>query len=175
MCDGIPWDELFGEDVEAATDNVANIMNGYCDHIEKSSEESVHARFVEMKLVEKHAVGLAGIAMALSREGDLYEKDALDQRDINELYNSATYVFDIYNDRYQFRLCKLVYGAMYPVKVIIDEGVEEEIRDGISSQFEYDEHSEAYIIENDMDLKRCFASMITSRKAKNILRQLRKR
>ncbi|MDO4798578.1 MAG: hypothetical protein Q4A01_11245 [Coriobacteriales bacterium] len=82
-------------------------------------------------------------------------------------------MFDIYNDAYQFRLRELTYGATYPIEVSMDEGVEEEIIDRLTSKYESQNGQAPWRLANDDELKECFRLMIASTKSKHILRQLR--
>ena len=170
----IPWDELFEGEIEHSTSNIAEIMQGYCDSIEKSSGGIVHARFDELKMATSVAGGaLLYAASTLLPHEESHQVNALSQRNINELYEPSTHVFDIFNDVYQFRLCDLTYGATYPAEIEMDEGVQDEISKALDAEFERRDPS-FYILDSDDDLRSCFRLMVMSRKVRSILLQLRK-
>lgn len=170
----IPWDELFEGEIEHSTSNIAEIMQGYCDSIEKSSGGIVHARFDELRMATSAAGrALLTVASAMQPYEGFHQANALSQKDINELYEPNTRVFDIFNDTYQFRLCDLTYGAVYPAEIEMDEGVQDEISEVLNSEFDLREPC-FYTLDSDDDLRRCFKLMVMSRKVKSILRQLRK-
>ena len=170
----IPWDELFEGEIEHSTSNIAEIMQEYCDSIEKSSGGTVRARYDELRMATSVAGGtLFNAASVLLPHEEFYQANALSQRNINELYEPNTHVFDIFNDTYQFRLCDLTYGSMYPAEIEMDEGVQDEISEALNSEFELREPC-FYILNSDDDLRSCFRLMVMSRKVRSILLQLRK-
>jgi len=174
MDNRIPWDDIFASEPKDTTQNVASIMAEYCESIEKETNGVVRARYEELELAKRPANGLASFRMALDSSEEVYQVNALPQKDVNRLYDSATYVFDIYNETYQFRLCELAYGARYPVEITMDEGIEEELRSRLSTEYRRGDQGGAYIVANDDELEDCFLLMFTSQKARYILGQLRK-
>ena len=172
MDNSIPWDEIFSTELKDTTQNIAGIMAGYCESIEEQTNKVVHARYEELKLERRPANGIAAFASTLSQSEEAYQVNALPQEDINRIYDSATYVFDVYNETYQFRLCELVYGARYPVEITIDEGIEKELHGTLRLQYQRKEHDGAYIVVRDDALEKCFRLMFTSQKARYIFGQL---
>ncbi len=55
------------------------------------------------------------------------EEDLKDKTDINELFNKTSYKFEIYNSEYRFRLFVLNYSELFPVSLVVDEGILKEI------------------------------------------------
>lgn len=170
----IPWDELFEGEIAYSTSNIADIMQGYCDSNEESSGGMVHARFDRLKMTTKvTGGGVFYSTSALLPHEERFQANALSQKDINELYEPDTHVFDIFNDTYQFRLCDLNYGATYPIEIGMDEGVQDEVSKTLDVDFERRDPS-IYTLNNDDDLRHCFKFMVMSRKVRSILLRPRK-
>ena len=169
----IPWDDLFAGEVADSTANIDAIMQGYCERIKKSSSGVVHARFDELKMATRiNGGGLASAAASIFPYRETYQTNALSQKDINELLEPSVHIFDIFNEKYQFRLCELTYGTSYPVDIQMDNGVQDDISQLLSTRFEK-RGADIYVLNDDNDLKDCFKYMITSRKMRAILLRLR--
>lgn len=81
------------------------------------------------------------------------------KRDINDLFISQTYKFEIFSDNYRFRVFILDNSVNYPITLEIDEGIAKEY------------FGTAYIqkVNSNDDLKRLLKKIFTSRKMYTIV------
>jgi hypothetical protein len=75
------------------------------------------------------------------------------KEDANKLFSDVEYRFDVYNDFYRFSVLRLKYNIVYPVTILIDEDIAQELAKEPSIE-----------INNDMELKELLKSIFNSKK-----------
>lgn len=81
------------------------------------------------------------------------------KKDINDLFDSQFYKFEIFSDSYRFRVFSLEYTVNYPIALEIDEGIAKE----------YFGASYIQKVNNNEDLKRLLKKIFTSKKMYTIV------
>lgn len=156
MSGGSIWDGAFDYEQPGSTDGVAPYFERQCEEIERGSEGRVHARFARLQMAPR---------MSLPALTDVVEKNALKQQDINDIYKPSTYAFDVYNDVYKFRVLTMELGAVYPVQVKLDKGIEEDLGE-LLGDYKYISGKPGEIwIKGDEDLS-SFMAMVAGRSSK---------
>lgn len=169
------WAGLFTEEPPDSTDDLIPFFEHQCQMIETSSGGLVHARFKKLELVKRatNAAVLADVLQASMIGGAVEEEDALRQVDANKLYEPSDYVFDVYSDKYKFRVLTIHLGMIYPVSFKLDDGIEKELEDDLERFEDFYGMGGGYWIQNDKDLNALTELIISrSRKFKAILRKM---
>ena len=166
MSDGSIWDGAFDDDSPRSTSGVSPYFERQCAEVERISGGRVHARFASLQMAPKFS--WPGLPAA-----DMVEKNALDRQDINDFYNPSTYAFDIYNDVYKFRVLTMELGAVYPVRVALDGGIEGDLGKMLGDFTYISDESGDVWIEDDEQLA-SFMGMVVglSPKLRCILKRL---
>lgn len=170
------WAGLFTEEPPDSTDDLIPFFEHQCKAIEAKSDGRVHARFKRLELVKRstNAAALADVLQASMIGGTVEEeKDALRQVDANKLYEPSDFVFDVFSDKYKFRVLTIHLGMIYPVSFKLDDGIEKELEDDLERFKDFDGMSKGYWIQNHKDLNVLTELIISrSRKFKAILRKM---
>ena len=170
------WAGLFTEESLDSTDGLIPFFEHQCQAIESSSSGRVHARFKKLELAKRatNAAAFTGVLQASMVGGVVEEeKDALQQVDANQLYEPSDFVFDVFSDKYKFRVLTIHLGMIYPVSFKLDDDIEKELEDDLERFEDFYGMGEGYWIRNDKDLNDLTELIISrSRKFKAILRKM---
>ena len=90
------------------------------------------------------------------------DKELSDKEDINTFHDMEVYKFEIFNDKYRFRIFTLVNSIAFPVKIMLDEG--------IASELEMKKPS-MEIFSND-DMEKSLRQILRTQKVRNVVNQL---
>ncbi len=123
------WAGIFASGLPLSTIYVAPYFEEQCEQIEQGSGGRVHARFARIRMEPRSAAQTpAGATLLVKKIADSLaeeERDALSQQDFNDVYDPHTYSFDVYNETYKFRVLTLRLGAMYPIQLKLDKGIQD--------------------------------------------------
>ena len=124
------WPDFVNSSIEA--NNSIEILRNQAREISKKTGKAVKATF--SKLEYKQGPLAASVAMkqvigALSSTTyeELLDEELQGKEDANKIFSVTRYKFEIYNDEYRFRLFVLENREVFPVRLIIDDGICEEI------------------------------------------------
>lgn len=122
-----------GEDSQEAlkyTDNIHRIMEEQCKYLFQYTKGKIFAVFGEIKIdgsmhvvakamsnVFKGVSGITGIQETVAESSTKHLIDA------NDMYFDKRYGFEICTEKYRFRLFELRMTPIYPIEIIIDEGI----------------------------------------------------
>lgn len=84
------------------------------------------------------------------------------KRDINNSNNLELYKFEIYTDKYRFRIMEIVNSIAFPVRIILDEGIADEL----------EMKTPATELSSNDDMYRFVSRVLQSRKVKNVINQM---
>ena len=114
--------------------------------------------------LKKHGALIPFWAKNSSEEITIEVEDEILQgkEDINLLHDLETYKFEIYNDKYRFRIFELVNSSAFPVQITVDEGISEELNMKSPSR---------EILSNE-DMQNFLRQVLSSQKVTNVLKQL---
>ena len=101
--------------------------------IKNETNGIVHATFSKMNYKEgltSAAKTLSQMAYALSTScyEEVLDEELSGKTDVNALYKITKYKFELYNSEYRFRLFVLNYREMFPISLVVDEGILEDIQ-----------------------------------------------
>ncbi len=165
------WAGAFDAETHDSADGVIPFFERQCKSIEESSGGKVRARFKKLEIVEKQTgagVGaLTAVALAASIAGGTVreEKDALELEDANDFYNPSDYVFDVYSNKYKFRVLTMELGMVYPVSCELDTGIAEELKDDLERFADPINQVEGLWLHDDGELE-SFIGLLVSRSRK---------
>lgn len=108
--------------------------------------------------------GLLGTVAALSRitpsKEEVYEYDERrDLEDASKLYEQCSYKFEIYSNKYKYRLFTLDYKSVYPLSIEIEFGI-------------LDDKAITKTIKSIGDLKNVLSTIFASNKVKFIIQKM---
>jgi hypothetical protein len=172
------WDEVFDQAIDHTTDRVIEIMEEQCRYLKEKTEGVVKARFAMVKLTYPTMAEESPLHAAIAEYARTHvvrspiDANALRLKDAGISYSPRRYGFDVYNDTYEFRPFVAEVGALYPVKLSIDETIAKESRGDLKKWLEGGEGNVAQV-DSDDDLLGCFYAIVKSRKMRYILNMLR--
>lgn len=112
------------------TTNIHNIMNEQCQYLFQYSKGNVFAIFDEIRIDSSMFNALVNIPDALKKVSSMTnfqetvgEIPAKDLIDANTMYFDKRYGFEIFTNKYRFRLFEIRMTPLYPVEIIVDEGI----------------------------------------------------
>lgn len=162
------WDVPSVDILGDSTENVMVIMKQQAQYLKENTNGKVMGKFSRIKNI---MVNIAGLAATLSSE-ITDDNEINNLSDANNLYKSQKYGFEIYNQTYKFRIFEMSLSPLYPISVMIDEGVLEDTQDSLSNCIEKGSTNTAFIIRSDNELLECLKIVFSSKKVKYILYKL---
>lgn len=137
------------------TDSIIPIMKDQCEYLKSITNHRVFAKFAKIKMINPvaaPALVLTEIADVLSplSPKEKVEDDFTDQlADANELYDESRYGFEIYNRSYRFRVFELQMEPVYPISVLLDEGVNDTVQEMLCKFIKQTNENNRYMIDSD--------------------------
>lgn len=162
------WDVPSVDILGDSTENVMVIMKQQAQYLKENTNGKVMGKFSRIKNI---MVNIAGLAATLSSE-ITDDNEINNLSDANNLYKSQKYGFEIYNQTYKFRIFEMSLSPLYPISVMIDEGVLEDTQQSLSNCIEKGSTNTAFIIRSDNELLECLKIVFSSKKVKYILYKL---
>lgn len=162
------WDVPSVDILGDSTENVMVIMKQQAQYLKENTNGKVMGKFSRIKNI---MVNIAGLAPTLSSE-ITDDNEINNLSDANNLYKSQKYGFEIYNQTYKFRIFEMSLSPLYPISVMIDEGVLEDTQESLSNCIEKGSTNTAFIIRSDNELLECLKIVFSSKKVKYILYKL---
>lgn len=164
------------------TDNIHKIMAEQCNYLFQYTQGKIFAVFGEIKIdgsIFTLAKSMSNIFKGVSGITELQETIAESSTknliDANEMYFDKRFGFEICTEKYRFRLFELRVTPIYPIEIIIDEGICKNIRTTlarISIPMEKDNH---FKINNEETFCNVLQAVLQDRKVRYIIGELQKR
>lgn len=159
---------FFDEPVNLEDNRAVDILQEQARLIGKKSNGIIKGSFAKIEYTQN----LEGARKALSTIADVMltmqitETEVVDEElksksDINNLYLYVSYRFEIYNDTYKFRVLTLRNREVFPIELIVDEGVGKELK--LNNPIK---------IESNSQLEEIFTSIFCSMKLKQIMTKM---
>jgi hypothetical protein len=164
------WTSALKRTIEPSAENAKGILDGICEELEQATKGRVHARFKAIKYKVRSIEALGLIPSDISQE--VIDENAPNLKDASELYDSRRYGFDIVNDTYRYRPFEASIGALYPIKLYIDETIVRESTGQLTSWLSSEMNNTVAIVYDDEGLKECIRVIISSNKMAVILQRL---
>lgn len=112
------------------TENIYEIMEEQCKYLFKYTKGKIFSVFGEIKIdgsmftVAKNMSNLfKGISGISGLHETIDELSTSNLIDANSMYYDKHYGFEICTDKYRFRLFELRMTPVYPIEIIVDEGI----------------------------------------------------
>lgn len=93
---------------------------------------------------------------------EVNDRELSDKEDINTFHDMEVYKFEIFNDKYRFRIFTLGISIAFPVRIVLDEGIASEL--GMRN-------SSTEIISNN-EMEEILSKVLRTRKVRNVINQL---
>lgn len=158
-----------------STDNVITIIRQQADYLKDSTRGIIRAKFDKLNLPMTEVLGefLVATQKVSALTQQQYETDddqgENTQTNVNEFYRINRYGFEIYNDQYRFRVFEVVISPMYPIVVVMDEGVSSDL-----VLFDNKINNCKVYVHNDRELTSYLKEIFTTKKVKYILQRMLK-
>ena len=120
------------------TNNIVNIMKDQCQYLKKITGNKVFAKFARIKMISPlSSVASVLLQTEFSKTISMYspkeavgdDNNTVQLKDANVLYDECRYGFEVYNHSYKFRVFELQMEPVYPVSIVLDEGINETIKE----------------------------------------------
>lgn len=164
------------------TDNIHKIMKEQCEYLSQYTNGEVFAVFDEMKIADvmlsksQYKDNLEKLLVNMTRINENNVKSfTTNLIDINNVYSEEHYEFQICTDEYRFRVFELIMTPVYPIKMIIDEGICKNIGSILSKIAETMEEPNYYEIRDEDIFCNVLKNILHDRKVMFIIRELQKR
>ena len=165
------WDIPSTNEEMNSTDNIIDIIRQQGQYLKDSTKGKIFGRFAKIKKVSPLAT-MGVVLTAFSPREVLQNDDSNELIDANELYSNQKYGFEIYNSTYKFRVFEMVISPVYPVQIIIDEGIANNIEEEIPMYASKGNAANHYAINSDNDLLGCLKLVFSSKKVRYLLFKL---
>ena len=157
------WPEIQPKTIEE--NNSVGILREQAKIISKKTEGKIKGTFSKVTYKKNGLTELSRAMSAFPLSGNLVEEDddkeLKGKTDANKLYDLERYKFEIYSDKYRFRIFTLDNRSVFPVYINIDEGICEEL--------EFDRREE---IASNHELEDMVSSVFNSKKLQTIISRM---
>lgn len=169
------------EDLEY-TDNISGIMEAQAKYLFTYTQGKVFAVFDEMKIdgslsdnisVMSNAMKvISGVVGFQQKVSKTFADELLDA---NSMYFDKRYGFEICTEKYRFRLFELRMKPIYPIEIIIDAGICENIKNELDKIAIPMEKSNQYILVDEECFCNVLQKILQDRKVHYIISELQRR
>ena len=169
------------EDLEY-TDNISGIMEAQAKYLFAYTQGKVFAVFDEMKIdgswndnisVMSNAMKVISGVVGFQQKVTRTSTDKL--LDANLMYFDKRYGFEICTEKYRFRLFELRMKPIYPIEIIIDAGICENIKNELDKIAIPMEKSNQYILVDEECFCNVLQKILQNRKVHYIISELQRR
>ena len=163
------------------TTNIHNIMNEQCQYLFQYSKGKIFAIFGEVRIdgsmfrtlvnVPDMLKNIASITNFQETIGEISTKDLID---VSALYSEKRYGFEICTNKYRFRLFEIWMKPLYPVEIIIDEGICKNIANTLAKISVPIEEKNHYMIDDEESFCNVLQIILQDKKVRYIIHELLK-
>ena len=169
------------EDLEY-TDNISGIMEAQAKYLFTYTQGKVFAVFDEMKIdgslsdnISVMSNAMKVISGVVGFQQKVSKTSADELLDANSMYFDKRYGFEICTDKYRFRLFELRMKPIYPIEIIIDAGICENIKNELDKIAIPMEKSNQYILVDEECFCNVLQKILQDRKVHYIISELQRR
>lgn len=165
------------------TDNIVNIMRDQCQYLKRITDNKVFAKFARIKMISPLSSSVSfqaltefskALSMYSPREVIGDDIDTAQLIDANVLYDESRYGFEIYNHSYKFRVFELQMEPVYPVSIVLDEGINESVKDTLLNMGIKPTEENKYSVSSDEVFMDFLRIVLNSKKIKMIVYRMSK-
>lgn len=164
------------------TDKIEKIMEDQCNSLYQLTQGRVFAVFGEIKVdgslisvanaIAKTLKGVSGIAEVTESIGEASTKSLID---VGDLYWNKRYGFEICTEKYRFRLFELEMAPVYPIQIIVDEGINSNIAHKLSQVAKPAQKNNKYVVDDETIFCKVLQEILRDKKVRYIISELQKR
>ena len=158
------WGEIKNETFEK--NEAIQLLRRQAKLIGEKTNQTVRGTFSKVEYkpspLTKSANSAIDIILKASQSQQMTEITELEDKvDFNSKYKQTNYKFEIFNTIYRFRLFTLVYSEEFPIKLLADEGICEELS-----------LDRTEVIKNNEKLERLVRKIFSCKKVKLIISRM---
>ena len=169
------------EDLEY-TDNISGLMEAQAKYLFTYTQGKVFAVFDEMKIdgslsdnISVMSNAMKVISGVVGFQQKVSKTSADELLDANSMYFDKRYGFEICTEKYRFRLFELRMKPIYPIEIIIDAGICENIKNELDKIAIPMEKSNQYILVDEECFCNVLQKILQDRKVHYIISELQRR
>ena len=145
--------------------NSIGILRDQARAIKSITNGIVNATFSKINYKPGPANALKAIGQFVNTLTGSYEEvldeDLKDKEDINALFLVNKYKFELFNSNYRFRLFVFNYSELFPVSLVVDEGILDDIN-----------YTNGAPISNNTELKSHLKEILSSSKVRTVISKM---
>jgi hypothetical protein len=153
------WPDFLQEQVN--TNDSIQIINAQVENLGKKTQQMVQATFSKVSYPQNALVEVGNIMEQINNPREKLEGELQGKVDAHSFLKKENYKFEIYSATYRFRVFILSYSDIYPIKLMPDEAIADELALGKDIS-----------IESDEQLKEILAKIFRSVKLKAIIQRI---
>lgn len=138
--------------------------------IEKNGSINMLAK--AMINVYRSISGIAGMYETYENIGEISTKDLIDA---NDMYYDKRYGFEICTEKYRFRLFEVRMTPIYPIEIIVDEGICKNIGNSLEEVVVQGEKFNSFIINDEDAFYYVLRKVLQDKKVHYLIDELQKR
>ena len=163
------------------TTNIHNIMDEQCQYLFQYSKGKIFAIFDEVRIdgsifralvnVPDMLKNMSSMTNFQETVGEISTKNLIDA---NALYFEKRYGFEICTNKYRFRLFEIQMTPLYPVEIILDEGICKNIGNTLAKISVPMEEMNHFMINDEESFCNVLQIILQDKKVRYIIRELQK-
>lgn len=163
-------DFCMNEESQNEKNTAINILREQARFLGQKLDNKVKATFSKMKYkTGAEVLGISSASSAISTfksmnqvtSEEVLEDDLTGKTNISDILKEQKYKFEIYNEKYRFRLFVYTYSPIYPNKLLLDENIAKEIEQG-----------SAISVESDQQLKSLLRAIFSCQRVRRIIQMM---
>lgn len=174
------WEKALDADIdEETTDLVIPFFRAQAEQLGSASNGKIGAVFEKTAVIDKeisHTLDYSAVANAVQVLPSLLQGKTtpqVDLKDANGLYENTSYSFEIRNNTYRFRMFELTIGPLFPIKMLVDEGIYKDTQTQLANYSQPADINSCNVLIFDYEsIEKTFEELLTSKKVKYILHKL---
>lgn len=164
------WPELIEDNREFEENRALDILDEQANAIKNKTNGRIKGIVAEIKYTD-NMPGLVSAMNAFAsilsnvnvkvHKQEVLEEELDSKVDINNLYHTTPYKFEIFSDSFRFRVLVLINRTDFPIQITLDEGISQELK--------IDKHK---LIESNSQFEEVLSNILRSSKMKSILNRM---
>lgn len=143
--------------------NAVDLLTEQAALLKEKTGGAVQAALLPIQYPTTVATLMAGLT-SFPTIGNMEADDEMsDKTDINSIFSMKKFKFELYSDSYHFRVFTLNNRPQYPIDIVLDEGIAEEL------SIDLDEKEYRVTIDNNEELESLISSIFSCRKIATII------
>ncbi len=158
-------DEIINEAIKELKEKTDGQINGRLKKYSSNSSTFRNLMSIAEKTIAMTSLTARNIKKysGLSDDNDINEDSIDEKEDINNAYMTEIFGFDIYSEKYKYRILTLYNSITFPIMVIPEEGITKELS--------LDESRKE--ISSNEEMKEFLKDILSSKKVNNVINQMR--